>query len=668
MVAIRKRNIIFLFALGGIALPAPDVQAAENTDRFELSPEQLFDATVISVSKTSQKLLDAPAAVYVLTNEDIIRSGATSLPEALRLVPGIQVAQVNANNWSISVRGFSGSLDNKLLVLIDGREVYDPLFAGVYWDIQDLMLEDVERVEVIRGPGGALWGANAVNGVINVITKKAEDTQGNLVSATIGSQPKGIIEERYGGKIGDKGYYRVFGKYLNQADGEDVTGGSAHDGQEAEHGGFRADWRGSSRDDFTFQGDVYNSIDGNLTALPSLTAPFEQQQADSYHATGGNVLGRWNRELADDSRFTLQSYVEYKSRNQLIINDQHTTFDLDAQYELPEWGRHKVVVGGGYRLIDDNLTGSPYVSFLNDGESTNLFSGFVQDKITLAPKTWFLTLGSKLEHNDFTGFEVQPNARLQWQPDDRQMIWASIARAVRTPSRLEHDLTVEEEVLSLGGTPAELLFKPNTTMQSERLIAYELGYRNQLTPKLLVDVAAFYNDYESLATSSFLTPTLVLTAPAHFIFPFTTTNDTHGETHGVETVVNWRATDALNLSGSYSVLMMNLFGPDGNIAINSEAADRQSPNHQFNIRAEWDVARNVSFDTSLYYISPISGFQLPEQWNLDTRLSWKIADGLQFSLIGQNLLQDEHREFSSATDISVAQIGRNVLGNLIWRY
>ena len=234
--------------------------AAEEIDNFELSPEQLFSATVTSVSKTSEKLMDAPAAVYVLTNEDIMRSGATSIPEALRLVPGVQVARVNANSWAISIRGFNGTLDNKLLVLIDGRTVYDPLFSGVYWDIQDTVLEDIDRIEVIRGPGAALWGANAVNGVINIITKKAQDTQGNLASATVGNQD-GIVEERYGGKLGDNGYYRAYAKYLTRGDEQTLTGTDAHDAQEESRGGFRADWKGNgdAKDDFTLQGDLYDS-------------------------------------------------------------------------------------------------------------------------------------------------------------------------------------------------------------------------------------------------------------------------------------------------------------------------------------------------------------------------------------------------------------------------
>jgi iron complex outermembrane receptor protein len=646
---------------------ASDPVAADDLNQFELSPEQLLNATVISVSKTPEKVMDAPAAIFVLTNEDIMRSGVTSVPEALRLVPGMQVSQVNAHNWAISVRGFSSSLANKLLVLLDGREIYDPLFSGVYWDIQDLVLEDIDRIEVVRGPGASLWGANAVNGVINIITKKAQDTQGGLVSLTGGNMDRGIAEGRYGGTFSDQGYYRVYAKYIDRSEEDASRGGSAHDGQMMEHGGFRADWKNAAdaKDDFTLQGDVYNDDEGDLRSVPIFTAPFAQTVEENVMAKGANILGRWNRTLSEDSHFSLQSYIDYTSRNQIVINDQRASYDLDAQYELPTWGRHKVIVGGAYRYSFDQLIASPYAGFLSDGESTNLLSSFVQDKITLDPDHWYLTLGSKFEHNDFTGFEVEPDARLQWQPDPSQAVWASVSRAVRTPSRLEHDLTIDEGVLSLGGLPAELLLQPNTEMHSEKLVAYELGYRNQITPKLMLDTTAFYNDYQALATLSFNTPNL---GSIPFLFPFTTTNTTHGETYGFEATADWRAFDNWKLSGSYSTLAIQLFGPPGNVAINSEGAVSQSPAQQFNLASRWDVTNRVSFDTTLYYNSAVPGFQVPAYWLLDARLGWKITDGLQFSLVGQNILNSSTREFSSPTDVAAVNIGRAVYGNFTWRF
>lgn len=666
MVAMGKKCVLSLLFLVGAMHGAK----ADDIDDFALSPEQLFDATVISASKTSQKLIDAPAAIFVLTNEDIMRSGATSIPEALRLVPGVQVAQVNANSWAIGVRGFNSTLNNKLLVLIDGRAVYDPLFSGVYWDVQDTMLEDIDHIEVIRGPGATLWGANAVDGVINIITKKAKDTQGNLVSATAGNQAKGIVGERYGGQIGDQGYYRVYGKYLNQGDEQTLSSGNAQDGQTAYRSGFRSDWKSSSQNDFTVQGDAYHSKDGGLIPIPTFTSPFSLTQQQNVYANGANILGRWNHTLVDDSHFTLQSYVDYVARDQVVVNDRRTTFDLDSQYELPAFGRHKFVFGAGYRYNDDELTSSPLATFSDEHGDTQLFNGFAQDTITLDPNTWFLTLGSKLEHNDYTGFEIEPSARLQWAPDATQRVWAAVSRAVRTPSRLERDLTINAGVLSAGGTPDEFVLVPNPDFQSERLVAYELGYRNQLTPKLLLDTALFYNDYSQLGTATVLSPSVIATPVSHLYSPVIVTNDTHGETHGFETMLDWRALDNWNLSGSYSFLSMNLEttpSPSAVLAV-SEISQQQSPQHQFNLRSQWDITSDTSFDVMSYYVSSLPGFPVGSYWRLDTRLSWRVTDNLQLSLVGQNLLHDEHQEFNSPTNVIATQIGRSVLGNITWRY
>lgn len=650
-------------ALSGLTCPA----YAAEIDRFSLSPEQLFSATVMSVSKTSEKLMDAPAAIYVLTGDDIMRLGATSVPEALRVVPGVNVARVNSSGWAVSVRGFNSTLANKLLVLIDGREVYDPLYSGVYWDIQDMALEDIERIEVIRGPGASLWGANAVNGVINIITKSSADTQGGLVSALAGNQDRAITTGRYGGKFGENGSWRVYGKYLNRDDEKTVTGMNARDGWEEGRGGFRADFKGTGehRDEFTVQGDVYNSNTGQWRLASFLSAPFTRLQTEDINAHGGNILGRWTRNFTDDSKLIVQSYVDFSARDQLLIRDERRSFDLDAQYELPQFDRHKVIAGGRYRLSDDTLSQTtPTVSFTSPDRTDQLFSAFVQDKITLEEKTWYLTLGSKFEHNDYTGFEIQPNARLQWHPDEEQMVWASVSRAVRTPSRLERDLTIAQ----LTGA---FSFSFNTIgdrqFDSEELIAYELGYRRQITPKLSLDVAAFYNDYDNLSTLTLTSFDLSLPAP--LFLNYTYGNQTAGEAYGVETTANWRALESLNLSASHSLLVLALHNPDS-LALNPAQPETQSPKYQANLRASWDIIQDVSYDTTLYYVSALSDFQTSSHVRMDMRLGWRITDGLQFDLVGQDLFDPSHREFTSPTDTHVlaTDIGRSIYGKLTWRF
>jgi iron complex outermembrane receptor protein len=643
---------------------------AEEVDPFALSPEQLFGATVTSATRTSEKVWDVPAAIYVLSNEDIMRSGATSIPEALRLVPGVEVARINSGGWAVSVRGFNGALANKLLVLMDGREVYDPLFSGVYWDIQDTMLEDIDRIEVIRGPGASLWGANAVNGVINIITKTAAETQGNLASATIGNREQ-IGGERYGGTFGENGHYRVYGKYVDRDDSKTLSGANAEDQQIAKRAGFRTDWSANDNS-FTVQGDTYDSNDGQLRNVPIIASPpgylppYSTLVDENIEAHGGNVLGRWTRSLANGSKLTTQSYLDYTSRAQQLVTDERATFDLDSQLELPQQDRHSIVIGGRYRYSHDDLGETGNILTFADGTYDNqLFSAFVQDKITLDPKHWYLTLGSKLEHNDYTGVEIEPNARLQWHPDDVQMVWASVSRAVRTPSRLEHDI----EAVQVAGAGLTLDTLPNPDLNSEELIAYELGYRRQLTADAQIDIATFYNDYTRLTTYTFQSLT-VGSNPTHLILGYEPLNNTKGQSYGVETSVDWHVYPSWRLSASYSLLELALQGP--NVpplnALGAEAAQTQSPQQQFNIRSQWDVNKAVTFDTTLYYVDSLPYYQLPSYWRLDARLGWKVMKGLDFNLVGQNLLDGSHREFGGPTDINTTDIERSVFGQFVWHF
>jgi len=660
----RFNGLIVLYILIGLVYGMGQARAEENIDNFALSPEQLLDAKVMSASKTSEKLLDAPAAIYVLSNEDIMRSGATSIPEALRIVPGVQVTRINANSWAISVRGFNSTISDKLLVLIDGRQVYDPLYSGVYWDVQDTMLEDVDRIEVIRGPGASLWGANAVNGVINVITKTAKNTQGDLASVALGNQDRSIVEERHGGKLGDDGYWRVYGKYLQRDDGKTPQRADAYDGMTADRGGFRADWKGNdtARDNFTVQGDMYNNDTSSLTNVSTFTPPYSQTQVQNITARGGNLLGRWNRTLSDDSRVTVQSYVDYTARDQLSLGYQRTTFDLDTQYELPSWNRHKVIVGGEYNYAGDQLATTQFVTIPGTTIDIQNISGFIQDKITLEPKTWFLTLGTKLERNDYTKFEVEPNASLQWHPDEKQMVWTSVSRAVRTPSQIEHDLTLTAGIFPFGGGLAEYQLVPNKAFNSETLVAYEVGYRNQLTPKLMLDVTGFYNDYNKLSAIAFLSPNLSV-SPA--IFPLIINNDGIGETHGIETLLEWRAHDTLNLSTSYSLLDAHLRNPAGETPVTSQGS---SPEHQFNARALWDITKNTEFDTTLYYVSSLPSYNVDHYWRFDVHWGWRIINGVQFDLVGQNLFDGSHREFLTPTSVNTTEITPSIYGKLTWHF
>ncbi|HVZ68894.1 MAG TPA: TonB-dependent receptor [Rhizomicrobium sp.] len=655
------------YAIG--TAPAALAQGQGGIDPFSLSPEQLFDATVMSVSKTSENLRDAPAAIYVLSGEDIARSGATSIPEALRAVPGLQVARINASGWAISVRGFNNPLANKLLVLIDGREVYDPLFSGVYWDVQDLPLQDVERIEVIRGPGASLWGANAVNGVINIITKNASDTKGALVSVASGNEDRAIITARYGGDIGEDAQWRIYGKYLNRAPFETPTGADANDEWSEWRGGFRVDWNPNAGSDrFNLQGDVYGSDDGDLRSMPMLVPPYAVVEKDNVSASGANLHGTWSRELGDDSRFSLGAYVDFTRRRQITLKDERSALDIEGQYEFPAWDRHKLIIGALYRYTVDALTATPIITFAKGTRGDNLVSGFLQDKITLEADRWIVTLGSKFEHNDYSGFEAQPTARLQWLDGKTQMAWASVSRAVRTPTQLEQDLDILSGVIPPGMLPLPIAveLRPSPDFRSERLVAYELGYRRQLMENVQLDISGFYNDYDRLSTLSLMPPEIVL-SPFHIVLPIATTNLTKAKTFGFEAVANWRAGEHINFSAAYSYLHMNLDGPPSNLAIASEAAEGQSPRHQFNVRAQWNVDDGLSLDSALYYVDSLPAFPVSAYWRLDTRIAWQVTDDLELELVGQNILDGSHREFGPATDANATVIGRSVYGRFTWR-
>ncbi len=650
----------------------PRTAHASEVDHFDLSPEQLFDATVVSASRTSEKLRNAPAAIYVLTQEDISRSGATSIPEVLRLVPGVQVSRINAQSWAISVRGFNNDLSNKLLVLIDGREVYDHLFSGVYWDLQDTALEDIDRIEVIRGPGAALWGANAVNGVINVITKASGKTQGRMLSVIAGNQDRAITTGRYGGKLGKNGHYRIYGKYLNRDTEKALPGHTTMDNWTAGRGGFRADWTSEKQDNFTVLGDVYRSDLEQYRPVPQLIAPFTDLREEELTARGTNLLGKWTRNLSDDSSLSLQTYIDYSFHDLKLLQDERTVLDLDAQYEFPDRGRHKLMLGARSRTILQNLTGSPQTNFEENDRNDQLFSGFIQDKITLLADEWYLTLGSKFEHNDFTGFELQPNARLQWHPDDNQMVWSSVSRAVRTPSPLESTSTLALATLSNPSVPLPISVTifPNSNMASEELTAYELGYRKQISPSLQLDISTFYNDYDKLATNT-LQPFSVINNgidPAYVLFPVNITNDTTATTYGVETVLNWLALDSLNISISYSLLKMDLDGPAGTAAIDPESPEGKSPQQQFNLRTLWNITDDTSFDTTLYYVDSLPWFHVKDFWRLDMRYGWRISDQLELSLAAQNILDEAHQEFGEANSYNTTEIGRSLYGKVTWKF
>ena len=466
-------------ALMTITLALPTAMSAVETDNLYLDMDlsQLMQVTITSVGKKPQTLANTPAAVFVISQEDIRRSGATSIPEVLAMAPGIQVSQISSSKWSISSRGFSGYISNKLLVLIDGRSVYSPAYSGVFWDAQNAMLEDIDRIEVIRGPGGTIWGANAVNGVINIITKKAQDTQGGLLRAGMGDQEKLQGATRYGGKIGESAFVRFYAMGNDRASNQLAGSGlDADDGWNTLQTGFRADGTVGTKNEWTLQGDLYRNRGDQIISpywLP--TAPYALEKQADFDEDGGNLLGTWQHRMGSHERLSLQMYYDYTANNQDWLNIAYRTIDATLQYETRLGERNDITGGLGFRRIEGENTNTFQTVVPN---STNeIYSLFLQDAFHLIPDHLTLTLGSKYEHNPYTGSEWQPSGKLLWAPNQRHSYWASIARAVHTPSSWEHDALVAFSTLPPPFGIGYVYTRGSDAFTSDTALSYEAGYR-----------------------------------------------------------------------------------------------------------------------------------------------------------------------------------------------
>lgn len=600
-------------------------------DLADLSLEELSNIEVTSVSRRAERLSDAPASIFVITREDIRRAGVTSLPEALRLAPNLQVARTNANSYAISARGFNNSVGNKLLVLIDGRTVYTPLFSGVFWNAQDVMLEDVERIEVISGPGATLWGTNAVNGVINVITHSARDTQGALITGGAGNLERGAAV-RYGGKFGADGHYRIYGKYFDRDNTERANGSAVRDGWDKGQLGFRADWGGATRN-FTVQGDAYR---GEL----------EQALPGTSRIEGLNLLGRWSERLADGSNLRLQAYYDRIERNQPgTFREELDIFDFDFQHALKPLGAHRLLWGGGYRYARDHVGNSAVLAFLPADVDLNWWNVFVQDEIALR-KGLELTLGAKLEGNDYTGVEVLPSVRLAWKLAPDRLVWSAISRAVRAPSRLDRDFFIFVPPLPLNGGP---------NFRSEISNVIELGYRAQPTSAISYSVTAFYHDHDRQRS--------VEPAPGG---GFVLDNKIEGSTYGVEAWGNYRVTGNWRLSGGLVLLKQNLrLKPDSRDFASGVSALGNDPSHQWMLRSAFDLTPRHEFDVMVRHIGALPSPTVPDYTAVDARLGWRARRDVELSLTVQNLFDSKHPEFGSPATRS--EFERGIFLKMLWR-
>ncbi len=669
-----------IFLAGVLAVVVAATTVAQTSrgvpDVAAMSMEDLMNMQVTSVSKRTQKVADAAAAIFVITQEDIRRSGATSIPEALRMAPGIQVARIDENKWAIGSRGFNGRFDNKLLVLIDGRSVYTPLFSGVYWNVQDVMLEDVDRIEVIRGPGATLWGANAVDGVINVITKKAKSTQSTVVMAGAGTEERAAGGVRYGSKLGDNTYYRAYAKYFDWGPSAYPSGMTAHDGWDALRGGFRADWTPTAANSLTLQGDMYRSRFDETLTVASLSPPYSNTFPNDGKYSGGNLLGRWNH-TSERSSMSLQMYYDNTTiTDHSLFGDHQNIFDIDFQHAFHTGDSQQFVWGFGYRSIRDKNDPSFTVSLQPNQVTLNHFSTFLQDEISLVDNRLQITLGSKFERNEFTGLEVEPNARLLWTVTPNQSIWTAVSRAVRTPALTEEGLRLNSAVIPPGTPsnptplPAVLAVFGSHQFNSEDLLAYELGYRVQATSNLSIDLATFYNNYSGLRTAEPGAPFVEASpAPTDIVIPFVASNKMSGGTYGVELFADWKVVPKWRLAGSYSYLQMNIHKNADSQDPTADNPNGSSPRHQWYLRSSVDLPKHFEQDTTLRFVDHLPSLNLPNYYSLDAHLGWRPVTSLELSIGGQNLLNNWHLEFlPDFVNTSPTVVKRSIFGSITVKF
>jgi iron complex outermembrane recepter protein len=686
MNSIQKYFLPYILA---VLLIIPSFASADpDTDLMNMPLESLMELNVTSVSKKTQPITNAAAAVFVITQEDIRRSGVTTIADALRMAPGIQVARIDSNKWAISSRGFNGRFANKLLVLMDGRSLYTPYFMGVYWEIQDTLLDDIDRIEVIRGPGAALWGANAVNGVINIITKSAENTRGVLLTAGGGSYEKAFAAARVGTSLGENCDLRLYAKHQQRDDFAFESGTSSNDSWHTTQGGFRMDAKPSQRDTLTLQGDYY---DGRLDETyllydrpTSMTPPFplsyERRIQAATAVSGGNIISRWQRTFSDTNSLSMQLYYDHSEHAILVSPQIFNTVDVDFQHSFSLDMNQDVVWGLGYRHNQYKVSNTPTLKFNTTNVTNEIYSAFLHDEISLIPSKVSLIIGSRFEQNDYSGFSVQPNGRLLWMVTPNNSLWGSVSRAVRSSTKGEQEINYNYRSLAPStpaiptqnplSIPLRLEIDGNQNFKSEELLAYEIGYRTELMSHLSFDVAFYYNVYKNLRVIS---PGTDFMEPANAVKQYILSNDMHGRAIGAEVAADWTPLDWWRLQAAYSYekLKMLLEGTSTD-EINKGNAQGDTPRHQVSLRSGFDLDRQVTLDLWVRgtgRIASIDGTAIPGYVTMDVRMAWKPVKNLEFSVVGQNLFHNQHQEFiPEYINTLPSQVVRSGYGKVTWKF
>jgi len=655
-------GVVLMLSLGCAA----NGQSAPDADLSSLSLEQLTHLEVNTVSRREQKLFETPAAAFVITREEILRSGAASVPELLRMVPGMEVAQIDANTWAVSARGFNSRFANKMLIMIDNRSVYNPVFSGTLWDQNDLPIDDIERIEVVRGPGGTMWGANAVNGVINIVTRRTQDTQGALATGE-GARVEQGGTVRWGACWSQSACYRVDTMALHRSALLAADGSSAQDTGSTERVSGRLDWNRSTRDQFTFEGGLFRNPEQQRIDFGYSLSDFT---VSPVYGAGGFLMGRWGHN-SGSSDTALEAYYSDDRRFEIGMNLNMQIADLDFQHHWIAGARNDVVWGGGYRWTSDEA-GGQQTYFAHSGHIVNLFSTFAQDSVTLVPATLILTAGTKLQWNSYTHFEVQPGARLAWTPAATDTVWAACSRAVRTPSDQDRDVDFLYPLGIADGLPLNGLILGNPGLASEVVLANEAGYRHRFGERLSLDLAGFVNHYTDLEATRVGTPYLVLAPAPSVVEPFFYVNGFTAGTQGSEAAVAWTPARSLQFQASYAWMQGRLVS-HGDVSVEpSGGQDWSTPRNTldvrgfFNLPHYWSLSAALDANSTVPSLLPVPEAIIPEHARVDLRLSRSIGERASVSAGVTNLQHASHAEFYPEDYTMNSYIPRSFYAGLRW--
>jgi len=682
-----QRTIRFMLAAYAVA-GTPSLAFAQHNDDHEslldLSLEELMNMEVTSASKTAQKLSQTAAAVFVITHDDIRRSGATSIPEALRMAPGIEVARIDSNKWAVTARGFNRRFANKLLVLMDGRTLYTPLFSGVFWEFQDTALEDIDRIEIIRGPGATLWGANAVNGIINIITKKSQDTHGGLASIVAGTEDRGLATLRYGGSLGEHADYRVFTKATDRGTQKNSSGADAHDDWRNERVGMRVDAQTTPRDTITLQGEAFDGTMGETLTYPTTTTPYSQTVNQDNTVSSYYGLSKWSRKLAENSQLNMQVYVDHAERENPSIfgHDERDIYDFDFSHVYHLSTQQEVVWGAGKRWTQDFVSGGLTITPSRIETSSQLFNVFAQDSITINDRGATLTVGTKFESGSDVSSSLQPNVRLALPLDTKQTVWSAISKAERTPSRAEQSFRINSQTLPPGSAnnatawPVLVTLNGNSAVEGEDMIAYELGYRMSYSADWSLDVATYFNRYHDLRTFERSTSYCAATGLAppcvdgdYILQLRNMANKAHGYSRGIELNSDWRVQRNWFLRATYTYTDIHITVNDDSTDTLAKAFEGRSPTNRVALMSSFDFAHHTELDLWVLYVDDLPADSIPSYTSANARFAWWPQKSLEIALIGQNLFDPQHKEFAAdVINTTATEVERSVSAKATWHF